>query len=312
MRLKPPIVVVHGGAGEWRSKEALSDVVKALREAVVHSYEFFRSGSSFEVVVEAVKVLEDSGVLNAGIGSVVDVLGNITMDAGVMDSRGRLGAVAAVSYPKNPILLAKFIAENTDHILVVGSYADELARKLGLEKHPGPTPRVKARFKELRHKALKGELKFLSKSIEVARKFLGLSGDTVGAVALDANGSLAAAVSTGGIMLKLPGRVGDSAIPGAGFYANKYVAAVATGIGETIIRNHLTLLIAKLIEEGLSASEAASKAIDIHTSRFGKGTAGVIAVDRYGHVGASYNTKAMPWAFKSYEKGFCVYGLPTY
>ena len=107
---------------------------------------------------------------------------------------------------------------------------------------------------------------------------------------------LAAAVSTGGVIMKLPGRVGDSAIPGAGFYASRKAAAVATGIGETIIKSFLTLRAVTLVEEGLKADEAANKVIEDHSRVHGKDTAGIIVVDNEGFIGASFNTIAMPWA----------------
>jgi len=296
MRLKPPIILVHGGAGSWRSLDLVRRAHKVLEKAVSEGFKVLKNTSALEAVVEAVKIMEDSGVLNAGLGSVTDILGGIGMDAGVMTSDGKIGAVANVSYPRNPILLAKYVMEYTDHVLIVGSGADELAKRLGLEKHPGPTERVKKRYEELLREALRGNPpSWFRRSYELARKLWGL-GDTVGAVALDSNGMLAAAVSTGGVIMKLPGRVGDSAIPGAGFYASRKAAAVATGIGETIIKSFLTLRAVTLVEEGLKADEAANKVIEDHSRIHGKDNAGIIVVDSEGFIGASFNTIAMPWA----------------
>ena len=296
MRLKPPIILVHGGAGSWRSLDLIKKVREVLEKAVSEGFKILRNASALEAVVEAVKVMEDSGILNAGLGSVTDILGGIGMDAGIMTSDGRIGAVANVSYPRNPILLAKYVMEYTDHVLIVGEGANELAKRLGLEKHPGPIERVRKRYEELLREALRGKPpSWFKRSYEVARKLWSL-GDTVGAVALDSNGMLAAAVSTGGVIMKLPGRVGDSAIPGAGFYASRSAAAVATGIGETIIKSFLTLHAIMLVEDGLNAAEAAKKVIEDHTRIHGKDTAGIIVVDSKGFIGASFNTIAMPWA----------------
>ncbi|MFN3267834.1 MAG: isoaspartyl peptidase/L-asparaginase [Zestosphaera sp.] len=292
-------LAVHCGAGSWRGvdEETIRRViVDALRRGVDV---LVGGGSALDAVVEATMSLEDSGVLNAGLGSVPDLRGDVWMDAGVMDGwSGRAGAVAAVTYPKNPVLLARKILELTDHILLAGSAADELAIKLGLPKHPGPSERVKKRYEEVLKKASSGDAVF-KKSFELAQK-LGYF-DTVGAVALDNEGKLAAAVSTGGVILKFPGRVGDSAIPGAGFYANKYGAAVATGIGETIMMSMLSFRAVNLISEGYLADTAARLAIQYHTSLYGKDTAGLITLDYRGNAYGAYNTQAMPWGYVKTE-----------
>ncbi|MCD6278300.1 MAG: isoaspartyl peptidase/L-asparaginase [Desulfurococcales archaeon] len=316
MRGVPPILLVHGGAGAWRTfRNKMREVVTVLRNALRSGYEVLGSASAIEAVVEAVKVLEDSGILNAGLGSVVDVRGEVTMDAGVMEGCGmRAGAVAAVTYPRNPVVLAKLVMEKTDHVLVVGRYADELARLWGLQKHPGPAKRVLERYSELVKKLREGEIPFkrFKKNYFLAKQLLGSLHDTVGAVALDSNGCLAAAVSTGGILMKIPGRVGDSAIPGAGFYADDHAAAVATGIGETIILSFLTLRTVSYVREGLHADEAARKAMDRHTKLFGEGTAGLIVVDRDGYFDGIYNTEGMPWGYIAKDSGDArVLGLPN-
>ncbi|MEM4427794.1 MAG: isoaspartyl peptidase/L-asparaginase, partial [Zestosphaera sp.] len=273
---------------------------KVIQDALRRGTDVLESGgSALDAVVEATISLEDSGVLNAGLGSVPDLRGGISMDAGVMDGwSSRAGAVAAVTYPKNPVLLARKVLELTDHVLLAGNAADELAARLGLSKHPGLSERVKKRYEEVLKKALSGDAVF-KKSFELAQK-LGYF-DTVGAVALDSAGKLAAAVSTGGVILKLPGRVGDSAVPGAGFFANRYGAAVATGIGETIIMSMLSFKAVNLISEGYLADTAARLAIQYHTSIYGKDTAGLIALDYRGNAYGAYNTQAMPWGYARAE-----------
>lgn len=289
------ILVVHCGAGAWKGVD--EDVIKkVILDALRRGTDVLEGGgSALDAVVEATVSLEDSGVLNAGLGSVPDLRGNVSMDAGVMDGwSGRAGAVAAVTYPKNPILLARKVLELTDHVLLAGSAADELAAKLGLPKHPGLSERVRKRYEEVFKRASSGDSVF-RKSFELAQK-LGYF-DTVGAVALDSEGKLAAAVSTGGVILKFPGRVGDSAIPGAGFFANRHGAAVATGIGETIIMSMLSLKAVNLISEGYLADTAARLAIQYHTSIHGGDTAGLIILDYRGNAYGAYNTQAMPWGY---------------
>ncbi len=302
------VLLVHAGAGTWRHID-IKKIQEVLITSLTEGFASLKNGSALEAVVQATIALEDSGILNAGLGSVVDLAGKVSMDAGVMDGcTGMIGAVAAVTYPKNPVLLAKKVMELTDHVILAGPDADELARKLGLERHPGPTEHVMSRYKKLLEEARSGRTRF-RKSFELAER-LGFA-DTVGAVAVDKEGRVAAAVSTGGVIMKFPGRVGDSAVPGAGFYANKYAAAVATGIGETIIKSFLTLRAVQLVSSGFTAETASKLAIMNHTAMAGEGTAGVIVVGADGSFGADYNTEAMPWGYiTSDEAKPAILGLP--
>ena len=294
-----PAIAVHGGAGRFdRDPERVRAVQQTLREAVEAGLRALSSGSALDAVVEAVRVMEDSGVLNAGVGSTVDLSGSVSMDAGVMYSKtGRAGAVAYVRYPKNPILLARYIMEETDHVLIVGDAADFLASRLGLERHPGPLERVKRMYEEAMQRIARGEVpqRFYSKSISLW--LTKLSSDTVGAVAVDREGELAAATSTGGVFLKMPGRVGDSPIPGAGFYASRCAAASATGIGEYIILYSLSLRVVEAVCGGADVAEDSERVMTDFTSRFGRDTAGFIVINRLGRAYGAYNTQAMPWAY---------------
>ncbi|MCS7111834.1 MAG: isoaspartyl peptidase/L-asparaginase [Ignisphaera sp.] len=304
-----PIIVVHGGAGSWRVDSTLLDSIKAaLENALLSGFRLSYSGSALDMVVESVKVLEDSGIFNAGTGSTVDLSGNASMDAGIMFEH-RAGAVAYVRYPRNPIVLAKHVYSYTNHILIAGSAADDLARRLGLEPHPGPSERWVALYKDYIERIRRGERipTHFSRSLSLWMNI----GDTVGAVALDGNGRLAAAVSTGGIFLKFPGRVGDSPIPGAGFYANECGAAAATGVGEYIILSHLTLKVVEGICRGKDVAKASKEALDALTSRFGSKTAGIIAIDSSGRLYAAYNTEAMPWGYIDGSGKIALGGLPN-
>ena len=289
------VLAVHGGAGNWRvDATTLAAVKMAIKQALEEGFKAYHSGSSLDMVVAAVEVLENSGVFNAGIGSVVDLSGSISMDAGVMYRR-RAGAVAYVKYPKNPIKLARFVLEKTDHVIIAGDAADNIAKKIGLEPHPGPSKKVLELYKDYLNKIVKGEAKSIPYPKSLAA-WLSL-GDTVGAVALDRNGDLAAGVSTGGVFLKMPGRVGDSPIPGAGFYANECGAAAATGVGEYIILTHATFRIVEDICKGKDVQEAVGNVLESIGNVYGSGVAGFIALDRFGRVAGLYNTHAMPWGF---------------
>jgi len=301
------VLAVHGGAGRWSTDpETIKAVKKVLEDALREGFKYYKSGSSLDMVVAAIEVMESSGVFNAGVGSTVDLAGSVSMDAGVM-YRGKAGAVAYVRYPKNPIKLARFILEKTEHIILAGDAADQLAKKLGLDKHPGPAQKVLERYREFLEKVKRGEA--IDNPYKRAIQLWLSLGDTVGAVALDSNGDLSAGVSTGGVFLKMPGRVGDSPIPGAGFYANECGAAAATGVGEFIILTNASLRIVDGICNGLEPEKAIESILNLITKRFGAGTAGFIALDRIGRVAGLYNTQAMPWGYITEDGEIKVLGI---
>lgn len=301
------VLAVHGGAGKWVTDgETHRNVRKALEDALLEGFKAYHSGSSLDMVVATIEILEDSGTFNAGVGSTVDASGSISMDAGLM-YRDRAGAVTCVRYPKNPIKLARFILEKTDHVIVAGVAADVLARKIGLEPHPGPSQMVLELYNNFMVKLKSGESveSPFKRSLET---WLSV-GDTVGAVAIDRSGTLAAGASTGGVFLKMPGRVGDSPILGAGFYANECGAAVATGIGEYILLTHATLKIVEEMCSNIAPEKAVEKVLSIITSCFGSNTAGFIALDRLGRVAGLYNTRAMSWGYISDEGIIKILGI---
>ncbi|MCC6016058.1 MAG: isoaspartyl peptidase/L-asparaginase [Desulfurococcaceae archaeon] len=294
-----PVVVVHGGAGRWdvdedTRKKALEFLKKASQlglDTVI------RGGNAVDAVVEAIKVLEDSGIFNAGVGSVLNVFGEVEMDAGIMDGKSfRAGGVAAVTRPRHPIELARIVMERTDHVIIVGKGADRLADLFGLEPRP-PTPsRVVDRYRYLMKNM--ENVRYWRKLRDILKLMIPVVGDTVGAVALDNDGNVAAGASTGGVWLKLQSRVGDSPIPGAGFYAdNRGGGASATGLGETIIMTGLTRVAVEFMVRGLDAENACLEALKILTTMFGNDTAGIIAVDIKGNIAAVHNTEYMPYAY---------------
>jgi len=299
-----PAIAVHVGAGRWsREQKVIEEIVELVRSSLDAGLRAGETGSSLDMVVQAVRVLEDSGIVNAGAGSTVDLTGSVSMDAGVMYSKtGRAGAVAYVKYPRNPVVLAKYVLEQTDHVLVAGEAADRLAERLGLPRHPGVSARVRNLYEDAVRKIRYGEVpqRFYSRSLELWLRFFGI-GDTVGAVAVDKDGELAAATSTGGVFLKMPGRVGDSPIAGAGFYASRCGAASATGIGEFIILYGLSRKAVDSLCENGDPVSVAEEVMKDFTSKYGGDTAGLILIDRDGRAHGAYNTQAMPWGYATKE-----------
>ncbi len=209
-------VVVHGGAGRLRhgtKRKVLAEVEKAA----VKGFKALNNGcSSLDAVVEAVRVMEDSPLFNAGVGSHLNLNGEIEMDACVMDGRKLdAGAVALVKSVRNPVLLAKLVMEETDHVLIAGRFAEEIAKRHGLKVGEVYTEKAIRIWREGMEKLRKGKVKYLQR----LRGFLD-SMETVGAVAIDRRGNLSSATSTGGLPLKLPGRIGDTPLIGCGTYAD--------------------------------------------------------------------------------------------
>jgi len=294
------VIAVHGGAGTWDiSINKAYKVARVLKNALINGGKILNSGgSALDAVEAAVRIIEASGEFNAGLGSCLNMAGQVEMDAGIMDgSTLKGGAVACIRDIKYPISAARKVMELTDHILLSGDYATKFALNAGIE----PVKNLITPAKIRKYKQLMKELeKQNSKNLNIYKNIKNMNplkinneGETVGAVALDSNGKLAAATSTGGRWLKLPGRIGDTPILGAGTYANKYAAVSATGIGEEIIKVGLALRICDLVEKGIPLQQATNEMIKIITQIAGENTAGVIAVDHYGNYAFSYNTPGM-------------------
>jgi beta-aspartyl-peptidase (threonine type) len=260
--------------------------------------------------------MEGSGVFNAGVGACLNLEREIEHDAAVMVGADlRAGAVGALRGYLHPISLARKVLEETDHVLIVGTGASRLGNAFGMEPWlDGPSPERLREWAEaegrtralsrgarmerlatlLRHGAEAASTPSTSPATE--KPTIG-RGDTVGAVAIDVAGRLASGVSTGGLWLKLPGRVGDSAIPGAGIYADDRSGAVsATGIGEAIIRVALSRRATEAMATG-GAREGVEAAIRLVTERIGPSTAGLVGLDRTGAPAAAFNTEAMGRAY---------------
>ncbi len=290
-------IIIHGGAGRIRTRDR--DRIRAgLIRAVTAGFERLQQGERAEqACLAAVMAMEDDPVFNAGTGSVLTLDGRCELDASIMrGSDLQMGAVAGVEHVKNPILLAYHVLQETDHVLMVGEGAEKFARLLGFEPYDPITEERREQWRKLREKLLKGENgHYYPKIRELIRKHPELLKGTVGCVALDSHGEIVAGTSTGGVFLKLYGRVGDTPIPGAGTYATPFGGASSTGIGEGIMRVLLSKTVADLMATGVSPQKACEAGVDYLTRKVNL-EAGVIALNHEGEFGFAYNTQAMPVA----------------
>lgn len=263
-----PLLVVHCGAASDASVQDAADAALARGMAILR-----RGARALDAVVEAVVVLEDDPRLNAGTGSRMRTDGRIQMDAAVMDSTLEAGAVAAIERVRNPILVARDVMR-TPHVLLAGADATAFARARGHADYDPATPESRRKLEESLRQIKEGRLpRYMRKW-----RTMDLHG-TVGAVARDRRGHFASAVSTGGSSPMLPGRVGDSPIPGAGLYAGPHGAVGATGIGEEILRRVLS----KHVYDALSAGHAPQKAVERAMALFPRDMSlGLIAVSERG------------------------------
>ena len=277
------VLVIHGGAGTILKTNMTLEKEQAyldkLSEALtIGSTILKEGGTSLDAVTKTIMVMEDSPLFNAGKGAVFTAEGVNEMDASIMDGRDlNAGAIAGVRYIKNPILAAKMVMEETNHVLLVGEGADDIARNKGLEIVDSSYFFTESRWNSF--------LKVKDKADKHG---------TVGAVALDKYGNLAAATSTGGMTYKMKGRVGDSPIIGAGTYADNNTCAVsATGHGEYFIRNVIAYDISALMKyKGLSLQQAADEVI-MKKLKNQNAEGGIVAVDKDGNIAMTFNSAGM-------------------
>ena len=283
-------IAIHGGAGTLSRKDMSStqeaEYRAGLEEALNAGYAVLaRGGSSLDAAVAAVRVLEDNPLFNAGRGAVLNRDGVAELDASLMDGRTlSAGAVSGLQHVKNPIDLARLIMEKSPHVMLVGAGAEEFAKTQGVEMVPNEYFRTPARQRQL-ERSLRGA---------VTRENELQAFGTVGAVALDLNGNLAAATSTGGMTGKRWGRVGDSPIIGAGTYANNQSCAVsATGHGEYFIRTVVAHDICAQVEYlKIPLAQAVDNVLNGKMQKLG-GNGGVIAIDTRGEVVLEFNSEGM-------------------
>ena len=298
-------IVIHGGAGTILRKNMRPEIEKAYRdkltEAVQLAYDTLQKGaSSVDAVCIAINVLEDSPLFNAGKGAVFTHAGTNEMDASIMSGVNKqAGAVAGVKTIKNPINAAKAVMQHSEHVMMVGDGAEQFAKEQGLEMVDPEYFKTEKRLQQLEKIKSSGQSQ-LDHSSEnpLDEEFNDRKYGTVGAVALDKNGNLAAGTSTGGMTNKKYGRVGDSPIIGAGTYAdNKTCAVSATGHGEFFIRAVVAYDIAARMEyAGETLKEASNEVIMKKLVKEG-GSGGVIAMDAKGNISMPFNTPGMYRAF---------------
>ncbi len=285
-------IAIHGGAGVISRASMSAENERAYRADLERALDagyavLEKGGASLDAVVASVRILEDSPYFNAGHGAVFSHAGINELDAAIMDgATQKAGAIAGVRHVRNPIDLARMVMERTPHVLLSGEGAEEFALEQGVTLVPGSYFHTERRWKQLED-AQKSER---TASIEDDISYFG----TVGAVARDRNGNLAAATSTGGMTNKRWGRIGDSPIIGAGTYADNATCAVsATGSGEYFIRAVVAHEIcARVRLSGVTAAQAARDVIHGKLKEIG-GDGGVIVVDSNGALSLEFNTEGM-------------------
>ncbi len=270
---KRPMIIVHGGAGSWKD-ERIGPGLETVTAAARYGFSVLKETGSILDAAEACTVfMEASGRLNAGIGATKNTDNEVELDAMIVDGRQlKSGAVMAVKGIQHPISLARYVLEHTPHSQFAGDGLQKLYKRMieegyRREVRPGVT----------------------------TLPFDTGTADTVGCIVVDDEGNIACTSSTGGISQKMPGRVGDSPIFGAGAYANRVCGATATGQGEHIIRVLLCSTIVHYVEQGDSPQRAAERGIQLLARETGS-EAGVIVADQHGNYGAYTNAKAMPVA----------------
>ncbi|MVZ64891.1 beta-aspartyl-peptidase [Sphingobacterium sp. DK4209] len=297
------VLVIHGGAGTILKKNMTDSLERAyiavMTEALQSGYKLIERGqSSLDAVEAAVRVMEDSPLFNAGKGAVFTHDGKNELDASIMDGKTlKAGAVAGVRTIKNPISAARAVMEKSEHVMMAGDGADAFAKAVGLTIVDPSYFWTKSRFDALQNilkrDAEKTELDHSNPQTTIAPFVKDEKFGTVGAVALDKSGNLAAATSTGGMTNKKFGRIGDSPIIGAGTYAdNQTVAVSCTGWGEFFIRSNAAYdLAARMKYAKSNVTDAAAQVIERIAAMGGDG--GLIALDRNGKIAMPFNTEGM-------------------
>lgn len=297
------VIAIHGGAGAIArasmSVEKEQQYIQSLSAIIIRGQAILaEGGSALDAVTEAVRLLEECPLFNAGKGAVFTHQGTHEMDACVMDGHSlQAGAVAGVKQVRNPVLAARAVLESSPHVLLIGEGAEAFASAHGLEQVDADFFYTQQRWEQWQ-RAISTQQMLLDHDdvsqtpddpLDPDRKF-----GTVGAVALDLHGNLAAATSTGGMTNKQAGRVGDSPIVGAGCYANNASVAVScTGTGEVFMRTLAAYDIAALMEYGGLSLQEASNRVIMEKIKVLNGSGGAIAVDRDGNVALPFNSEGM-------------------
>ncbi len=286
-----PIIVIHGGAGTIPDeRRKIAD--DGVRAAISDGWEILKDGgSALDAVQAAVRSMESNPAFNAGYGSVITLDKKVEMDALLMDGKGlRVGGVIGVSRVKHPIDLCRIIMDNSKHVLFTGEGAEKIAKDNGIELID-PSELITERVLQ-RYDRFLEQQKHMDMDPEGRDKY-----GTVGAIALDSTGNLAAATSTGGTLGKISGRVGDTPIVGAGTYADDEIAISATGVGEYIIRGMLGFRVKYEYLKTPDIHNATNNALKYVTKEVGP--AGIITLDNKGNWSALKTTKDLVYAVKT-------------
>lgn len=282
-------ILCHGGAGprgkQFDKKNAVVRRAAELGMAILQN-----GGAAVEAVEAAVTEMEDNPLLNAGTGSYVQMDGMVRMDASIMDNEMKIGSVIGIHDVKNPIQVANRLKEIDIHSVLGADLATQFARSEGFDPYDPRTIDKLEIWLDMRKRFLH------MSSLEIARYIRGeidreTSLGTVGCVALDEKDRLAAGTSTGGLMVDMPGRVGDVPLIGCGTYANRHAAISCTGVGEKIIQVCLAKAVADYVRQGQSPMDASRMALDEVEAVSGR--AGLICLDAQGRSGHRFNTESM-------------------
>jgi L-asparaginase / beta-aspartyl-peptidase len=297
-----PVLVVHGGA--WAMPDDMVEAhIQGVNNALAAGWRVLdRGGTALDAVEEAVVVMEDDETFDAGRGSFLNRDGRVQLDALIMDGATlRAGGVGCVEHLRNPVRTARKILSESPHVYFVGEGAEKFAAEHGVALCKNEDLVVAREVERLRtYQAAQAGAKpdgndLFAPEVEDST----ISHDTVGAVALDRDGNIAAATSTGGTLNKAPGRLGDSSLIGCGCYAdNESAAASTTGWGEPIMKLVLAKWTADRIAAGNMPEWSAKEAMNYLKQRV-NGHGGIIVLDRAGHIGIAHNTPRMAWAYQN-------------
>lgn len=296
-------LIVHGGAGSWKPGSD-RDAIAGTTAAVAAGRKILEAGgSALDAAIAAATTLEDNPIFNAGTGAVLNFDGFVELDACVMVSdKSQVGAVTGMRRVKNPIVVARQVMEATDHVMLTGEGATRFARVMGHADYDPITPARRADWADKKNRlgeSIAGDTPVNTLKL---RNFLQAhpeyAGGTIGAVAVDKHGVLCAATSTGGMTMKMVGRVGDAPLPGCGTYADKLAASSATGTGEFVIRAMSCRQISDNVAKGMTIAQAVDAALDYLGREF-DADVGLIAIDAKGMPYGNHRTPDMPHAYFS-------------
>jgi beta-aspartyl-peptidase (threonine type) len=299
-----PVLVVHGGA--WAMPDDMVEAhMRGVNNALAAGWRVLeRGGSALDAVEEAVVIMEDDETFDAGRGSFLNRDGRVQLDALIMDGATlRAGGVGCVEHLRNPVRAARKILSESPHVYFVGEGAEKFATEHGIALCKNEELVIPREVERLRaYQSSQAASKQDGNELFAETEDTAISHDTVGALALDREGNIAAATSTGGTLNKAPGRLGDSSLIGCGCYAdNESAAASTTGWGEPIMKLVLAKWTADRIAAGNLPEWSAQEAIN-HLSQRVNGHGGIIVLNREGHIGIAHNTPRMAWAYKTVKK----------